>query len=195
MSANTAIKATSITLQKLLQDAINTEFPTSPPGVSLNTPKEMKSGKGVSLWLYRVVRDEFLTNQPPERIRPNEQRRTPLPVRLHYLVTPLMDDDPETEQQVLGKILQVLYDHPVLRGVDLQGGLNPATVELRVFLETLSLEEITRVWHALNSPTGYQLCVSYEVQVIEIDSAIEAEKVSPVRELVPEYNVIVGSEP
>ena len=191
MSANTAIKAASITLQKLLQDAINAEFPASPPGVSLNTPKEMKSGKGVSLWLYRVVRDEFLTNQPPQRTAPNEQRRTPLPVRLHYLVTPLMGDDTETEQQLLGKILQVLYDHPVLRGVDLQGGLDPATVELRVFLETLSLEEITRVWHALNSDTGYQLCVSYEVQVVEIESALPPEPVSPVLELEMRYHQIL----
>src|SRR6185436_13250103 len=112
MSANTAIKAASLTLKKLLQDGINAEFPppATAPDVLLNTPKEMKSGKGVSLWLYRVVRDEFLTNQPPQRTAPNEQRRTPLPVRLHYLVTPLMGDDTETEQQLLGKILQVLYD-------------------------------------------------------------------------------------
>ena len=191
MSANTAIKATSLTLQKLLQDAINSEFPPKGPDVLLNTPKEMKAGKGVSLWLYRVVRDEFLTNQPPERIRPNEQRRTPLPVRLHYLVTPLMDDDPETEQQVLGKVLQVLYDHPILRGVDLQGGLDPATVELRVFLETLSLEEITRVWNALNSDTGYQLCVSYEVQVVEIESALPPDSVIPVIELDTRYHQII----
>jgi hypothetical protein len=62
-----------------------------------------------------------------------------------------------------------------------------------VTLETLSLEELTRVWTALNSETGYQLSVSYEVQIVEIDSAIEAEEVAPVVELVPEYHVIVGS--
>jgi hypothetical protein len=191
MSAYTAIRATSFTLQKLLQHAIDLEFPVTPPVVSLNTPKEMTPAKGISLWLYRIVRDEFLTNQPPERIAPNKLRRTPLPVRLHYLVTPLMDDDPATEQQLLGKVLQVFYDHPVLRGVDLQGGLDPVTVELRVLLETLSLEEITRVWYALNSQTGYQLCVSYEVQVVEIESALPPDAVTPVQELDTEYYQIL----
>ena len=190
MSAYTAIKATSITLQELLQDAIDTEFGANVANVSLKTPKEMNAN-GVSLWLYRIVRDEFLTNQPPERIAPNRQRRTPLPVRLHYLVTPLMGDDTATEQQLLGKILQVLYDHPVLRGVDLKDGLDPVTVELRVLLETLSLEEITRVWYALNSTTGYQLSVSYEVQVIEIESAVAPESVQPVVEVDAQYQQIL----
>ena len=141
MSAYTAIRAASLTLQKVLQDAINTEFlPPNQPNVSLKTPKEMKTSSGVSLWLYRVIRDEFLTNQPPERISPTQQRRTPLPVRLHYLVTPLMGNDAETEQQLLGKVLQVFYDQPILRGSTLQGGLAPSTVELRVLLETLSLD-------------------------------------------------------
>jgi Pvc16 N-terminal domain len=191
MSAYTAIRAASLTLQKVLQDAINTEFPTTPPNVSLKTPKEMKTSTGVSLWLYRVIRDEFLTNQPPERISPTQQRRTPLPVRLHYLVTPLMGNDAETEQQLLGKVLQVFYDQPILRGNTLQGGLDPTTVELRVLLETLSLEEITRVWYALSSDTGYQLCVSYEVQVIEIDSALPPDSLQPVVEVDAQYNQIL----
>ena len=193
MSAYTAIRATSRTLQKVLQDEIDITFPPPAitPQVSLRTPKEMGATTGVSLWLYRVVRDEFLTNQPPKRILPNELRRTPLPVRLHYLVTPLMNNDTATEQQLLGKVLQRLYDHPILHGADLQDSLDPATVELRVFLETLSLEEITRVWHALNSEAGYQLCVSYEVQVIEIESALSPDAVIPVQELDTEYYQIL----
>jgi len=106
----------------------------------------------------------------------------------------LMGNDAETEQLLLGKVLQVFYDQPILRGNALQGDLDPTTVELRVLLETLSLEEITRVWYALSSETGYQLSVSYEVQVIEIDSNLELEQVTPVKELFPQYHVIVGSE-
>ena len=190
--------AASQTLQKLLQDAITAEFsglPSPPPTVSLKTPKEMKATRGVSLWLYRVVRDEYLTNQPPVRTAPREQRRTPLPVLLHYLVTPLMGDDSETEQQLLGKVLQVLYDHPILRGADLRGGLDPLTVELRVTLETLSLEEITRVWNALNSENGYQLCVSYQVQVVEIDSLLPADRLVPVIEFELRYHQIMEITP
>src|SRR5262245_32360314 len=120
MSSYTAIRDASRTLQKLLQDELTGEFGVSRPDVTLRTPKEMKITTGVSLWLYRVVRNEYLTNQPPVRVSPSALRRTPLAVNLHYLVTPLMDDDAETEQQVLGKVLEIFYDHPILRGVDLQ---------------------------------------------------------------------------
>ena len=95
---------------------------------------------------------------------------------------------------MLGKVLQTFHDHPVVRGVDLQGSLEGTAVELRVTLETLSLEEITRIWTALNAESGYQLSVSYEVQVVEIESARETEEVVPVMELVPQYHVIVASE-
>jgi hypothetical protein len=193
MSTYTAFEATSQTLKKLVQDRIDADHDlASTVTVLLKTPKEMGTEKGISLWLYRVVRNEFWLNNPPQRVDARQQRRTPLPFCLHYLVTPLLDLS-ETEQKVLGKVLQIFYDHPVVRGVDLRGSLQNTAVELRVTLETLSLEELTRVWTALNSETGYQLSVSYEVQIVEIDSAIEAEEVAPVVELVPEYHVIVGS--
>src|SRR5437660_6947452 len=113
-------------MQKLLRTAIDAEFAGSGPDVSLKTPKEMNGSNGISLWLYRVVRDEFLNNQPPEQSVTRQLRRVPLPVRLHYLVTPLMGDDSETEQQLLGKVLQVFHDRPTIRGTALQDGLDPA---------------------------------------------------------------------
>jgi hypothetical protein len=62
-----------------------------------------------------------------------------LPLRLHYLVTPLTSrdnaGDPETEQYLLGKIMQAFYSHPILGGADLQqerdlGGTARATRDL-----------------------------------------------------------------
>jgi len=193
MSAYTAFEATSQTLKQLLQQRINADVDLAGVTVILKTPKEMSNEKGVSLWLYRVVRNEFWLNNPPQRLDSRQQRRTPLPFCLHYLITPLLDLS-ETEQKVLGKVLQTFHDHPVARGVDLKGSLAATNIELRTTLETLSLEELTRIWTALNAESGYQLSVSYEVQVVEIDSARETEGVTPVVELLPEYHVIVGSE-
>jgi hypothetical protein len=121
-------------------------------------------------------------------------RHPPLPVRLHYLLTPLTNiqaaGGPQTEQVVLGKVLQAFHDHPVLRGTDLQDDLSGTEAELRVRLESLSLEEITRVWDALNG--SYQLSVSYEVSTVNIDSHIEPERVSPVLVALPEHGEIVS---
>jgi hypothetical protein len=151
--------------------------------------------QGLSVWLYRVIRDEQRLNDPPVRISPTQLRPVPLPLRLHYLVTPVTGqttNDPGTEQLILGKVLQAFYSHPVLRGADLKGDFEDTEVELKVRLESMTLEEITRVWEALEG--SYQLSVSYEVSVVNIEPDLEPERVTPVQIAMPEYGVIVGPE-
>jgi hypothetical protein len=204
----TALRATSQTLATYLRQQFEADPDLAPffnaasggtMQVRLNTPQEMIDANlaGLSVWLYRVIRDEERLNAPPQRIGPNLLQPPPLPVRLHYLVTPITGAQsqigPETEQVILGKVLQIFHDHPTLRGSDLQGDFSGTEVELTVRLETLTLEEIARVWDALDAP--YQLSVSYEVSVVEIASAMEPEQVSPVLVALPEYGVIVPPNP
>jgi len=56
-----------------------------------------------------------------------------------------------------------------------------------VRLETLTLEEITRVWDSLER--SYQLCISYEVGIVSIDSGLEAIVGPPVMIALPEYAI------
>ena len=164
--------------------------------VSLATPQEMneKPAEGLSVWLYRIIRDEQRLNDPPVRISPTELRPPPLPVRLHYLMTPVTNEqtgDAETEQLILGKVLQLFHSHPVLGGADLQAEFTGTEVELHVRLEPLMLEEITRIWEALEG--SYQLSVSYEISVVSIMPELEPEQVSPVMISMPEHGLIVSS--
>lgn len=165
MSEYTAIRAISESLRALLEQYI------TEPGVEavVLSPQEMREDNrsGVSVWLYRVTRNEHLLNQPPQRLSATEFARNPLPVNLHYLLTPIMTDILD-EQTLLGRILQVFNDHPVLRGSHLQNDLAGSGDSFRVHLETLTLEELTRVWGALQEP--YQTSLSYLVQVVSIDS-------------------------
>jgi hypothetical protein len=203
----TALRATSQTVAEYLRQRLESdtnlgEFFNAGLGgtkvVSLNTPQEMtdNGAQGLSVWLYRVMRDEQRLNLPPERIGPNRVRRRPLPVRLHYLITPIISTDqqtsPETEQAILGKVLQAFHDYPKLRGTHLQDDLEGTTVELNIRLEPMSLEEVTRVWDALDR--SYQLSVSYEVSVVYIQSEREADDVAPVEVVLPEYGLIVSPE-
>lgn len=199
MSAFTAIWAVSRTLQVLLDASIKADpqFTNTSVPVSLLSPKAIRepgsvvSGSSVSLWLYRVKRDEYTLNNRPDRTATNRIPRPPIPVTLYYLVTP-MNEEPESQQSVLGKVLQVFNDHAILRGSDLQGALQGETDELRLSMETLTLEELTRVWHALQEP--YQLSVSYLVQVVAIDSAEEPVVTSPVLTRDTTYSQIVGGQ-
>jgi hypothetical protein len=205
----TALRATSLTLANSIRIRLESDpilallFNSASAGnmvVSLNTPKEMidRNVEGVSVWLYRVIRDAERLNTPPMRHDFNQIENTPLPVCLHYLITPIVNTTnavagPGTDQAILGKILQIFHDHPTLRGSDLQDDFEGTEVELNVRLESLNLEEITRVWDALEG--SYQLSVSYEVGVVNVDSAMEPERVSPVIVVMPESGVIVSSTP
>jgi hypothetical protein len=150
--------------------------------------------EGISVWLYHIERDPELLNQPPERLAPDRLRRRPLPLRLHYLITPVVRDaedvgsSPGVEQLLLGKVLQTFHDLPELAGSDLRGSLTGTGARLRVRLEPLSLPEITAVWDALDSP--YQLCVSYEVAVPLIESETAAAVVAPVDVIATEHGLI-----
>lgn len=190
-----ALRATSETIRRFLDTNLAGILN---PGmtVSLRTPEEMFEvpEQGVSLWLYRIARDDQRLNDPPLRIAPNQLRTPPLPLRLHYLITPITakrTGNPETEQLIMGRVLQLFHSRPTLRGADLHAEFAGTDVELMLRLEPMALEEITRVWDALEG--SYQLSVSYEVTLVNIDSAREPDAITPVDVVLPKYGVIVSS--
>lgn len=177
----TAIRDASVSLRRLLSDRLGGDpdvLAALPPGasltVSLSSPDDMGKlpDQGLSLWLYKLTRDPHTGNRGLSRVSPGTMRAPALPLRLHYLVTPMLELDngigaPEFEQTVLGKTLQVLAEQPILRGAQIVGGLGGQLDQLTVRLEPLSTEEMTRVWDALES--HYRLSVSFEVTIVPIE--------------------------
>lgn len=204
----TAIRDASESLRRFIEQALQDDPDLSPyfdpadPSpdaigtmvVSLDTPQELEEHEqeGVSLWLYLVQREEFTLNRPPRRVAPDRIERRPLPLRLHFLVTPLVNDETRQdatalEHLVLGKLLQVLHDESRLSGAALLGNLAGSGLSFFVRLEPLSLEEITRAWDALDRP--YQLCVSYEMSIVPIDAAAEPVLAAPVTSALSETGI------
>jgi hypothetical protein len=163
--------------------------------VELATPQEMGAdAQGVSVWLYRVLRDDHRLNDPP-RLRPRPDGDVdvippPLPLRLHYLITPLAADAPDTEQKILGRVMQLMHSRPLLAGTALQGDLAGTDSELCVRLESLSLEELTRIWDALEG--SYQLSISYEVTLANIESVLLPGRAPLVESVHPGFAQRVG---
>lgn len=176
----TALRATSQTLAAVLRARFLAEptlavlFGAGGAVVSLSTPDEMVRRReiGLSIWLYRVIRDDMTLGRQEERSSFDTFRRAPLPLRLHYLMTPMLsataDQTPESEQHILGAVLQTFHDHQPLSGADLAGDFAGTDTELNTRLETLSIDEITRIWDSLEQ--SYQLSLSYEVSVVEVAS-------------------------
>jgi hypothetical protein len=203
----TALRATSSTLAELLHShfvadsVLRLLFDSGSGGtmvVSLNSPQEMTENneQGVSLWLYRVVKDGERANDSMERISGTQMRRRPLPLSLEYLVTPIVTardnhGSPETEQTILGKIVQIFHDHPILSGISLQDDFLGTDVELHVHLESLSIDESARIFDALER--SFQLSLSYQVGMVQVDSEHEPLAASSVQTAAPDFGVIVGS--
>ena len=209
----TALRDCSASLRQWLEQALRDDSELSPyfdpfdatPDaigtlvVTLSNPEEFAAleHEGVSIWLYLVERDGETLNRPPRRVSAEQTLARPLPLRLHYLVTPQVNAQTrehaaDLEQLILGKILQVFHDESSLSGARLQNTLSGQPLEFFVRLEPLSLEQITRVWDALDRP--YQLCVSYEVSVVPIDSAAEPVVAPPVQVVLPEYGLAAVAE-
>lgn len=139
--------------------------------ISLLSPHELEDDDSVrlSVYLYRVVEDPFVKNQPMSPGPGRRLRRAPLTLDLYYLVTPLVGT-PREQHIVLGKVLQVFHDRAILQGPDV-GPLADVDEELHIVLNPVSLEESTRVWQALEM--SYRLSVCYMVRVAILDSTRE----------------------
>jgi hypothetical protein len=174
----TVLKEASKALRQLLLEGFQAEPSVNAivggeGGISFDHPATMNEDGPIhlSLWLHQVVENEFLKNNPPLTVTVNgtdRRRPPPLPLNLFYLITPVVGDR-EAELMLLGKTMEVLYDNPIVILRDAEHPQNPNLEdELRIILCRLTLEELTRIWEALQAP--YRLSVCYQVRVTRIDS-------------------------
>jgi hypothetical protein len=179
------IAAVSETLRFVLKAAMDAKIPgvavelsdlqfeTPPPETLLLT-----------IFLFEVGEDPSARNRPNNRetTPPPDMkiRKPPVALLLRYLLTAWGKFEPvglNTPQRILGRAIQTLYDKAILSGPDLQGVLAGTDAALKVTMSPLSLEERTRVWHAVQQ--RYRLSVAYEVRVVNLDSE-ETKSVKPV---------------
>ncbi len=204
---HTALRSTTETLAELLRSCLSADlelssfFSTAAGGTMLvlpNTPDEMYTNgtQGLSLWLYQLIRDDQTLNLPRRRASADQLEYQRLPLRLHYLATPIIDSQgdgsaPRLEQTILGKVMQCFHDTPLVSGALLKDDFAGSDTRIAVRMEPLGLEEITRVWDALDR--SYQLCVSYEVSVVTLQSQRQHEDLNPVDVVQPGLGVMGGS--
>lgn len=162
---------------------VNFGFTNLATDIALSAPdSDVPAAARLSIYLYHIEPDPQLRNQPDLSIGTTGLVRPPLALRLYYLLTPLLDDE-EVNQLVLGRILQALHDRPFIDEVaggpldDSRGGGSP---ELRLSLEPMTLENLSRVWHAMGS--NYRLSVAYLMRTVMIDSALDPRRASRVEE-------------
>jgi hypothetical protein len=193
MSTYEAIGGVSESLKTLLENTI--ELPNSVPAPPTPFPvwvgippkdDQLDGNPLLNLFLYRITESPFLKNQEIPRPTPQTSYgHPPLSLVLHYLLTPYgrlggngvagTSPDEVLAHYVLGSAMRVLHDNPALTNGSTAAGhpvldasLDTAYEKMKLRLEPISLEDVSKVWTALGRP--YRLSAAYEVSVIQIES-------------------------
>lgn len=180
MSDYTVVSAVSETLRSLVWSTVQHETEISfmlgddqenicldPPFLLLGDDNRPENSC-LSIYLYRILENGDMKNRPLERSINGLLEYPPLALNLYYLITPLTGSV-ENDQMLLARTMQIFYDHAILAGSELESPLQDNMEELRIALDSLSIEDITRIWSGFLRP--FYLSVSYEVRVIFVDSA------------------------
>lgn len=192
MEGFTTIGVVSETLKELLRRELETVFGSdfSTPGdaVTLISPEEMGTSNRLSFFLYQILENPYMKNQPMERLAADRLKYPPLSLDLCYLLTPNTISETQTMKvsdahTILGRAMQVMYDHSILEGTGLRELMVAANSgyadlyenirEIRIVLNSLSLDDLTKIWNVQGS--SLMLSVSYEVRVVFVESERKKE--------------------
>jgi hypothetical protein len=135
---------------------------------------------GVSLFLYRVTVNGVQRTPPAKPLPGGRQRRTQLPLELHFLLTPWAKDA-SLEQLILGWMMRALEDTPVLPAGILNTvipGVFDTDETVEIVVGQLTNEEMFRIWDVL--PISYQISVPYCARIVRIDSELDRREAGPV---------------
>lgn len=172
-----AIAAVTATLRLLLQTVVAPATVTSLP---LDRAAAAGQPNRLNLFLYHTAPNAAWRNQTiPNKVKPGESGQPPLALNLYYLLTAYGDDQAdEADHRLLGTAMRVLHDHAVLTSQDIknatdatllsQARLNAQFEQVKLSPESLSLEEMSKLWTTFQ--TQYRISAAYQASVVFIES-------------------------
>jgi hypothetical protein len=170
------------TLVKALDESFK-ESPVAPkapaPLVAVTSlPPDLLPDNSCGLYLYHVVEEAALKNQPWPGRPLAPPRYSPLGLNLHYILcarsTVESEEGPYREQLIMGIALKAMHDFPVIDDATLVNGVPvmAATLvgdenKLRISLRHVPVNEAVSYWTAGSQPL--RLCAYYEVSVVLVE--------------------------
>ncbi|OXM85051.1 DUF4255 domain-containing protein [Paenibacillus rigui] len=171
MGDYTVIADVSASLVKLLRDQMTPDPIPQPELIGLASPVD-KGDLYLSLFLYSIRESgDNRRNQMVSR-GVGELQYPPMAVELGYLLTVQSPAELQSraldEHRILGRAMQVLYDHSILRGSMTVGTLAERDEEVRIVLDNAPGTSMLQMWNFADTP--YRLTLSYTVGPVSIDS-------------------------
>jgi len=190
MSNANAIAAVTATLQAILGTEISTDpdlNDTTVTALPLDKARGTITTNQLNLFLYQILPNAAWRNMDmPRSVKPGETGMSPMALDLRYLVTAFgreNDTKQPFDHHLLGKAMSVLYDHALLGPDEIRiafpgSGLENQPDRVRITLQPLSLEDISKLW--MGFATQYRVSVGYDVSVTLIDSTQPVKAALPV---------------
>lgn len=191
MSNSLAIAAVTKTLQNVLTNQFLTDL-TASAVANLNnqfniqnftvTTKPLDKARPanfnknqLNLFLFQVSPNGALRNTDmPGQVMPGESGQPPAALDLHYLVTAYgQDDDDARAHMLMGQVVRIFHDRPLLDRADIQAALIENDLHLqvervRLTPQPISIEEMSKMWSTFQ--TQYRVSSVYVVSVVLIES-------------------------
>lgn len=168
MASYAVITDIGLSLVKVIREALVPELVAHPDGVGLAHPHD-KGDMNVSVYLYEVK--ENMDHRTSDMVdEGGTLRYPPIALDLSYLITAHSASDVLTraidEHRIIGRTLQALHDHNVLKDDDLVGSLAGSGGTFRIAKEEIPLETAVSLFP--NMP--YKLSLNYKVGPVYVDS-------------------------
>lgn len=196
MSNPLAIATVTATLQRLLQTAVETDFPKAkitvvrPEASGNNTPK-----LGINLYLYHVIPNLAWQNSDlrPRRPKGELTKLAQAALDLYYLMSFYGKDQEWEAQHLLGLAVRAIVDNPILNPAIITDTINrsensilaDSTLGQQVDRVTISpsnmtMEDLSKIW-SLFLQTPHVLSFAFKSSAVLIEGSTQVGRALPVR--------------
>ena len=195
MSNYLSIATITATLQRVIQQAIQTDV----EGATVTTSRPDNSGglpeTAVNVYLYHIKRNSALGNSdtPGRQRKGLTLKRNQIGIDLFYVITFYGEESDLEAQRLMGATIRTLEDNSVLSPDIIRATINDPAYEyisnsnladqtemIRTEFLSISTDELSKIWSVFFQ-TPYALSVVYKVTVILLEGDESAQVALPVR--------------
>lgn len=177
MASYPAIAAVGTALVNLLKDASKTEFPQAKfklfQAADFGDTNQFPAPEGATVYLYRVTVNTSRRNLPPRTELDGTRTRPPLPLDLHFIITPFATSA-EKQYRILGWLMRVLEDTPILPAallneMEQDGAFFDPDESVELQCDPLGLSDMAILWENLKQIKVLP-SVTYVARMVKINS-------------------------
>jgi hypothetical protein len=186
-----AIAAVTATMTYILENEGGIKVTAKPPDTATDTTVAR-----LNIFLYQVTPNLGYRNMDmPSRSYSGELvRKQQLGIDLHYLLTAYGNSDDElSSQKTLADAMRVLHENPVFTRDLIELGIEESDLQdieisdlaeqvelVKITMQSLSLEDLTKIWASFFKTGSYRISVAYKATVVLLNGKKEPRSTMPV---------------